>query len=399
VNSIFEKRKLKYAASVNDDALSESTDPDFELKYIDIGNVDSYGHIHEIASYSFEKSPSRARRQVKHGDVIISTVRTYLQAIAPIKNPETNLVVSTGFAVARPNPSILSDDYFKYVARELSFLWEVEARSKGVSYPAINSSELVDILIPLPPIEIQEKIASYIDQEATEIDVLVAEKKRMISLLEEKGKALANNAVTYGLNPNTSFKPSGLNWLGDIPQHWKIKKLGYLASLKSGETITADTIARQGTYPVYGGNGLRGYTDSFTHSGNYVLIGRQGALCGNINYAQGEFWASEHAIVATPLEEYDYRWLGALLLAMNLNQYSLSAAQPGISIDRISAIKIPVPPLEEQYWIAEYLEREPAKIDPLVTSIADSITLLNERRSALITAAVTGQIKLEDMVV
>jgi type I restriction enzyme, S subunit len=105
-----------------------------------------------------------------------------------------------------------------------------------------------------------------------------------------------------------------------LPKHWVVKKLGYITSLKSGETITADIIEEQGIYPVYGGNGLRGYTESFTHSGDYVLIGRQGALCGNINYAHGDFWASEHAVVATPIEEYDYRWLGNALQAMNLNQ-------------------------------------------------------------------------------
>lgn len=150
-------------------------------------------------------------------------------------------------------------------------------------------------------------------------------------------------------------------------------------------------------YPVYWGNGLRGYTDSFTHSGNYVLIGRQGALCGNINYAHGEFWASEHAVVVTPLEKCDYRWLGESLRNMNLNQYSLSAAQPGIAIDRISALKIAVPPFEEQELITGYLDHETSKIDGLLSAIKDSIALLKERRSALITAAVTGQIELEDM--
>ena len=174
-----------------------------------------------------------------------------------------------------------------------------------------------------------------------------------------------------------------------VPKHWVVKKLGYLTSLKSGETITADTIEDQGMYPVYGGNGLRGYTDSFTHSGDYVLIGRQGALCGNINYAHGNFWASEHAVVATPLEEYDYRWLGESLRAMNLNQYSVSAAQPGIAIDRINALKIGVPPLQEQRWIADYLDRETTQIDNLIAAKEQMLTLLEEKREALISHAVT----------
>jgi type I restriction enzyme, S subunit len=174
-----------------------------------------------------------------------------------------------------------------------------------------------------------------------------------------------------------------------VPKHWTVKKLGYLASLKSGETITSDIIEEQGLYPVYGGNGLRGYTESFTHSGDLVLIGRQGALCGNINYAHGDFWASEHAVVATPLEEYDYKWLGESLRAMNLNQYSLSAAQPGISIDRINSLKIAVPPLNEQQRIADYLDRETTEIDALIAAKEHMLTLLDEKREALISYAVT----------
>ncbi|GIX39126.1 MAG: hypothetical protein KatS3mg128_0175 [Silanimonas sp.] len=103
LTSPFLERRLKYAATINDEALSESTDADFELAYIDIGNVDSQGRVHDIVNYRFEDAPSRARRIVRNGDVIISTVRTYLQAIAPIENPPDNLIVSTGFAVVRPS--------------------------------------------------------------------------------------------------------------------------------------------------------------------------------------------------------------------------------------------------------------------------------------------------------
>ena len=130
-----ESRRLKYTATINDEALPEITDPDYELRYIDIGNVDSQGTIHDIVSYRFEAAPSRARRVVADGDVIVSTVRTYLQAIAPIENPPNNLIVSTGFAVVRPLNALLDREFCKYALREKHFLWEVESRSTGVSYP------------------------------------------------------------------------------------------------------------------------------------------------------------------------------------------------------------------------------------------------------------------------
>ena len=141
--------RLKYAATINDEALSETTDPDYTFQYIDIGNVNSSGEITGTMEISFEESPSRARRLVKSGDVIVSTVRTYLQAIAPVVGSTEDLVVSTGFAVIRPAAAILDPNFAKYALRDTAFLAEVESRSVGVSYPAINSSELGDIRVKL----------------------------------------------------------------------------------------------------------------------------------------------------------------------------------------------------------------------------------------------------------
>lgn len=185
------------------------------------------------------------------------------------------------------------------------------------------------------------------------------------------------------------MKPSGLTWAPEIPAHWTVKKLGFLASLRSGDSITSDDISDDGQYAVYGGNGLRGYTDRFTHEGEYALIGRQGALCGNINYANGQFWASEHAVVVLPREEVAVRWLGELLRAMNLNQYSASAAQPGLAVEAISGLRVPVPPLQEQRAIADYLGHETARIDALIAAKERVLELLAEKRQAIFTLAVT----------
>ena len=158
------------------------------------------------------------------------------------------------------------------------------------------------------------------------------------------------------------------DWLDALPRHWERKKLKYVASLESGEAITTDDIAESGKYAVFGGNGLRGYTSAYTHCGRHVLIGRQGALCGNINYSTGRFWASEHAVVAATKAEADVTWLGELLRSMNLNQYSQSAAQPGLAVDVIANLEIPVPPYSEQRAIADYLDRETARLDALVAA-------------------------------
>ena len=174
-----------------------------------------------------------------------------------------------------------------------------------------------------------------------------------------------------------------------LPSHWARKKLKYLVWLRSGECITSEDISEAGEYPVFGGNGLRGYTSRFTHSGEYVLIGRQGALCGNINYASGNFWASEHAIVAHAPPKVDVRWLGELLASMNLNQHSQSAAQPGLAVDVIANLEIPVPPEAEQRAIALFIAGGAGRIDRLIQAKETLLKAIAEKRQALISSAVT----------
>nr|WP_125940571.1 restriction endonuclease subunit S [Stutzerimonas xanthomarina] len=169
----------------------------------------------------------------------------------------------------------------------------------------------------------------------------------------------------------------------------QVLKLKRVARLQSGEFITSEAIEEEAQYPVYGGNGLRGYTTAHTHEGEYALVGRQGALCGNINYACGKFWASEHAVVVYPERGAVTRWLGELLRSMNLGQYSVSAAQPGLSVERIADLFIPVPSLIEQTQIARFLDHETARIDALIEEQQRLIELLKEKRQAVISHAVT----------
>ena len=182
------------------------------------------------------------------------------------------------------------------------------------------------------------------------------------------------------------YKDSGVEWIGEIPEGWVFKKLKYVADLRSGNNLTSEQIKQNGDYRVYGGNGLRGYYSDFTHDGSFVLIGRQGALCGNIHYAKNKFWATDHAVVVTPISNYELVWFGELLRVMNLNQYSVAAAQPGLSVDSIKNQSIPFPVLSEQTAIANYLDRKTAEIDQLISQ--------KEYRTALISEVVTGKIKI-----
>lgn len=174
--------------------------------------------------------------------------------------------------------------------------------------------------------------------------------------------------------------------LGIIPQEWEVKRLGEICShFKSGITITSKHITEQGYYPVYGGNGLRGYTNTYTHKGPYVLIGRQGALCGNINYVDGNNYISEHAIAVQPLG--DIHWLKYKLDYWNLNKFSESSAQPGLSVEKLIRYKLTVPPLEEQLRIAEVL----GCWDKAIGRQSRMVDLLITRKRALMQRLLTPQ--------
>ena len=189
------QRRLKYLASINDDVLGEETADDFDMQYIDIGNVDSSGRISELESYRFEDAPSRARRRVRDGDVIISTVRTYLQAITHIHEPPANLVVSTGFAVVRPHRDLFDSHYCRFALREPAFLAEVEKRSVGVNYPAINVTDLADIPVFVHTLSQQRAIADYLDRETARLDAIMARVRQAIAFVEERRTALITAAV------------------------------------------------------------------------------------------------------------------------------------------------------------------------------------------------------------
>lgn len=180
--------------------------------------------------------------------------------------------------------------------------------------------------------------------------------------------------------------------LGVIPKEWEVKRLGEICSyFKSGECITSKDISVKGKYPVYGGNGLRGYTDKkYTHDGAYVLIGRQGALCGNINYVIGKCYISEHAIAVQT--QNNLLWLRYKLDFWNLNRYSESSAQPGLSVEKLTRYKLALPPLEEQCKIAEVL----SVWDKAIEKQTQLIEKLELRKKGLMQQLLTGKKRLPD---
>ena len=413
----WEVRRLKYLATANDEALPETTDPSMEITYVDIGNVDSIQGITDVEELVFENAPSRARRIVRQGDLIISTVRTYLRAIAKIQATDANLIVSTGFAVIRPRQ--MDNGFVAYAVNAPYFVERVVAHSVGVSYPAINASELACLDIAFPSLFEQRAIAAFLDRETARIDALVAKKERLIELLQEKRTALISHAITKGLDPDVPMKDSGVEWLGEIPAHWEAVRLKQASQIQGGFAFSSDSFQNEGIPIIRMNNIRRGALDfenvvripeheckdEFALTEGDIIYGLSGSIgsTGSLgNFAvvrKGDTPAQLNQRVARfrPVIDRitDGFLVGALQTTVFYEQvlsYTTGTAQFNVSTNEIGNVSLALPSIEEQRVIAAFLDRETTKIDALAAKVREAIDRLKELRSALISAAVTGKI-------
>lgn len=296
----------------------------------------------------------------------------------------------------------LAGEYIHYLLKSNSFIEEYYRNGRGIVADLWTTgfSDMKTIWLPVPPKEEQEQIVRYLDWQNSRLNKLINAKKREIALLEEQKQALISQAVTKGLDPHAPLKDSGIDWIGQIPEHWLLCNLKYLCSMKSGKNLTSIQITENGPYPVYGGNGVRGYYSQYNVSGECLIIGRQGALCGNVHYVHEKIWATDHAVVTQVSNFIHLKFFYYLLTAMNLNRYaSQTAAQPGLAVSNILNQKVCFPPINEQRKIAVYLEHQCIFIDNLINNINKTISLLQEYRTRLVADVVTGQIDVRHIAI
>jgi type I restriction enzyme S subunit len=392
-------KKLRFLGELDSSGVDKKIREDENLyksvHYMDVyrNRLSEIGNSDEYLVISADETKAK-KCLLKKGDVLFTNSSETPDDIGHSTVVKEDLEETLfGYHLMRFRPKYNFDHlYQKYLfGSDMLRSW-FELRANGITRYGITYVDFADAQVILPPLPDQKIIGNFLDRETSKIASTINAKIKLIEKLKEKRNAIIFHIVTKGLDPNVKMQPSGIDWIGDIPEGWGIKKLKYVTTMKSGNSINVFSINENDEYPVYGGNGFRGYTSGYTHDGVYVLIGRQGALCGNVHLAKGKFWASEHAIVVTLKRNYDVMWLYLLLQSMNLNQYSESAAQPGLSVDRILNLSIPIPSFDQQTAIANYLNTEIVRIDNIIEKTQTSIEKLKEFQNALISAAVTGKI-------
>lgn len=278
--------------------------------------------------------------------------------------------------ILRPKSNVVDSKYLLYQMLYLHKIGKTKKyQNKTTGIHNLNLEKYLQEKVAIPPLPDQLHIANLLSK----AENLIAQRKESIRLLDE------------------FLKSTFLEMFGDPVRNekgWEVEQLGKVTFMKAGQFVAASDILsefREGLFPCYGGNGLRGFVKTYTHEGNFVLIGRQGALCGNVKIAKGQFHATEHAVVCSPKMHFETYWLYYLLDIVNLNKYASGAAQPGLAVGRLEQIEIIFPPIALQTQFTQIVE----KTEALKTQYQQSLQELENLYGSLSQKAFRGELSVK----
>lgn len=411
---------VKYLAKYNYDTLAESCSPDFEFSYIDIGSVTYTDGITNYQNFKFKDAPSRARRIVHSGDILVSTVRTYLRAVACVNEHRLPQIASTGFLVLQADISKIHPHFLMYSVLSDNFICKVEANSVGISYPAINASQIVHFKLPIPQLSEQFLLVTYLDRQCSEIDALLSKTLSSIEEYKKLKQAVITQAVTKGVRGEREMKDSGVAWIGEIPKEWRKTQLRHCATIKSGITLgksySKDTVLIERPY-LRVANVQGGYVDLNDlatiqvtpdedlkyrlHSGDVLMTeggDRDKLGRGCVWHGEIEPCLHQNHVFAVQTNE--------TILLPEFLEY-LTASDVGRSYFDVTAIKttnlactssskvlaftIPLPPIEEQIEIVSFIKERSLELNKLIMKKGLLVQELESYKKSLIYEVVTGK--------
>ncbi len=330
-----------------------------------------------------------------NNDVVLAKISPCFQNLkSAIMNNLTNGIGAgtTELHVLRRYSHTLDPKYLLCFVQNQNLIQDGIKTFKGVvGQQRIGKDFIKEYLCPLPPLAEQHRIADKVSALFAQLDVIdkayeeyqelqQAMKAKLLELAiqgkltdqrkedgnardlfqdiqEEKQRLIAEKKIKKE-KPLPEIEADEIPF--EIPENWMWVRIGDIFTLQSGKSIKANEISvkqdDEYRYPCFGGNGIRGYVKAFNREGDYPIIGRQGALCGNINFSSGKFYATEHAVVTDGYSKVNAYWAVIFLKALNLNQYATATAQPGLSVTKINTVLIPLPPLAEQQRIVAKLD-------------------------------------------
>jgi restriction modification system DNA specificity domain protein len=328
------------------------------------------------------------KRAVK-GDIAYNMMRMWQGAVgaAPVDG-----LVSPAYVVVRPF-ELVNSTYYSYLFRTDVYMREVNKYSRGIvaDRNRLYWDEFKQMPALVPPLAEQDQIVAYLRAQDVRIARFIKAKRELIELLTEQKLRIVDHAVMRGLDASVKFKPSGVEWLGEVPENWAVKRLKWVCRFAYGDSLS-ETSRHGGDIIVYGSNGPVGRHDMANAIGPCIVIGRKGSF-GKINYSESDLFAIDTTyFVDKKYTKENIRWLYYVLIWCRLDKISKDSAIPGL--DRRDALDtfVPIPDVTEQEKITEWLDVETAEINEAITCVEEEIRLVREYRDRLIFDVVTGQI-------
>ena len=309
-------------------------------------------------------------------------------------------IISPAYTILQPTH--IEEGYFRHLGKSPVFLQLLKSMVTGIREGQnIDYSKLRVNQLPIPPVEEQEAIANYLDATTSKIDTAIAQQQKMIDLLNERKQIIINNAVTKGLDPNVLMKDSGIEWIGEVPEHWEVRKLKYLLQQI---IVPSSSLNKFGLENIESGTGKFIKTNS-EYEGNGIQFEKGDILYGKLRpYLKKVYVAEESGnavgdfFVFRPNEKVDGWYIQLVLLSQTLtdeiNSSTYGAKMPRVSIDFMGGLYIPLPSLDEQKIIVKTINKECKPIDNAIDIANYQISLLQERKQIIINDVVTGKVKV-----
>jgi type I restriction enzyme S subunit len=403
----------KYSVSNVDKIPSEKEDPVLLCNYVDVYNNDFISS--EIQFMAGTATLDEKRKfALRAGDIIITKDSESWDDIgipALVVEDIPELICGYHLAIIRPDKSRILPEFLFRCIQSKDIRLQLELSSTGVTRFGLPKEAIGSMKVPVPNLKRQEEIAKFLTKEAFQIARLIDSKTKLIELLNEKRQALISEIITKGLNPNVSMKDSGVEWLGVIPEHWNVERTRWLFNERNersetGEEemltvshITGVTPRSEKNVNMFEAESTEGYKKCFKGD---LVINTLWAWMGAMGTAPMEGIVSPAYHVYTPctllLPEFIDAIVRMPIFAAEVTRYSKGVWSSRLRLypEGFYEVNFPVPPVIEQKEIVDYLKQETERIDQLTITTERSIELLIERRSALITAAITGQFEIPE---
>ncbi|KGE73284.1 restriction endonuclease subunit S [Spirochaeta lutea] len=416
------KTSVNYWVSNVDKVPSEDEQPILLCNYTDVYYNDFISPDLSLMETT-ATSEEIKKFHLEAGDVVITKDSESWEDIAVpslIVKTESNLLCGYHLAMIRPKKNKIVGDYLFRQFQSSATNHQFQIASTGVTRYGLPKSAIGDAIIPLPPLPEQQAIAAFLDRETGRIDALIEKKKQLIDLLKEKRSAMISRAVTKGLDPSVKMRPSGVPWLGDVPEGWEVKKFSYVIGFQEGPGIMAVDFQDEGI-PLLRIRNIQGpyvnlgdcnFLDpnKVADKWNHFKCKKTDLLISGSASTGLVCEVNEIGVGAIPYTGIIRLWPNSGTIAKDFIRWFVSSAlfdtqvsifQAGSTIkhfgpDHLRKMKVPLPPLPEQQSIAAFLDRETSKIDALVSKVETAIERLKEYRISLISSAVTGKIDVRE---